>query len=190
MDRAAELQIPAETDGQVFKRSLFPIDRQKVCQCLGRMVVSAVTGVYDRDACGSRRNQRRAFLGMAHGDDVGIAANRADSICHALAFGCRTAVGGRKADNVAAQFIHGSFKAESCARGRFEEQRGELFTVAAFGIFGRIRNDIQRTVDELLQLIGGELHDVDQIVHFLPPVIQLSSDGLLRNAIRRCTSAG
>ena len=42
---------------------------------------------------------------------------------------------------------------------------------------------------DLVDLLGGEVEDVYYAPHFAPP-IQLSSEGLLRNAIRRFTSSG
>ena len=57
--------------------------------------------------------------------------------------------------------------------------------VVFFGLSDNVVGDGYQLVD----LPGGEVEDVYYAPHFAPP-IQLSSEGLLRNAIRRFTSSG
>lgn len=50
VDSAAELQVTAEADGEVVETTYLALDCQQVGQCLSRVGVGAVTGVYDRGA--------------------------------------------------------------------------------------------------------------------------------------------
>ncbi len=77
MYRAPELEVTAETDGEVFKASHLAVDGQKVGERLRGVVVTAVAGVDDGHERVHGRHQRRALLGMAHGDDVAVAAHSA-----------------------------------------------------------------------------------------------------------------
>ena len=126
---------------------------------------------------------------MAHGDDVRVAGHYAHGVGYGFALGCGGGLGLGEAQHVAAQLVHGRLKAQAGAGGGLEEQRGQLLAVAGLGVLLGVCDDVHRAVDELLNFLGGQLHDVDQMSHALPPVIQLSSLGLLRNAISRATSS-
>ena len=114
MDRASKLEVSAEADRQIVEAALFAVDCQKVCERLGRMVVSAVACVDDRNLRAHRSDKRRALLRVAHGNDVCVAADRAHRIRYALALCCGRAVSGREAECLTAQAQHGRFKAQSC----------------------------------------------------------------------------
>ena len=114
MDRASKLEVSAEADRQIVEAALFAVDCQKVWERLGRMVVSAVACVDDRNLRAHRSDKRRALLRVAHGNDVCVAADRAHRIRYALALCCGRAVSGREAECLTAQAQHGRFKAQSC----------------------------------------------------------------------------
>ena len=188
MDSSAELQIAAKTDGQMIQSPELTVNGQQIRKGLGGMAVTAVTRVDDGHTGSAGRNKGRTLLGMAHGDDICVAAHHLDGVGHALALGGRTVAAIGKAEHIAAELIHGSFKAQSGAGRGFKKQGRQLLTVAGLCILFRLRNDVHGAVDQLLQLHHGEIHDVKQVSHLLPP-IQLSSEGLLRKAIRRSMSS-
>ena len=189
MDGAAELQIAAEAHGHAVEAALLAVNGQKVGQRLGGVVVAAVAGVDDGHGGFHGRDHRRALLEVAHGDNVGVASHHADGVGHALALG-RGAVGRiGKADDVAAQLVHGGFEAQARARGRLEEQRRQLLARALVGVIIGMGDDVVGGGEQLVDLRGREVENVDQMSHSAPP-IQLSSLGLLRKAISRCTSSG
>ena len=66
---------------------LLPHNSEKVCQCLGRVVVAPVTGVYHRYGRVHVGHQRRPLLWVAHGDYIRKAADCPCRISHALALG-------------------------------------------------------------------------------------------------------
>ena len=85
MNRTSEFQVAAKTDGQIVQTAFHRTDSQKVGQCLGRMLMSAVTGVDDRDGRVLTGYHGRTFLWMSHRTDVCIAGNHADGVGYAFA---------------------------------------------------------------------------------------------------------
>ena len=181
VDGAAEFQIAAQTDGQVVEAALFPPDGQQVGQSLGGMEVPAVTGVDDGHTGGTGSHQRSALLRMAHGDNVGVAAHGAHGVGHALALGGGAALGTGKADDIAAQLVHGRLKGQAGTGGGLEEQGGQLLITAGIPVLYRVCDNILCRGNELVQLLHGQIHNINQVTHHTPPLIQLSSEGLLRN---------
>ena len=120
-------QVAAQADRQVVQPPLFAVDGHEVGQRLRGVVVSAVARVDDRDLRVHGRDQRRALLGMAHGDDVAVTADGADGVGHTLALGGGGAVGGGEAQHLPAQTQHGALEAETSAGGGLEEQGGGDF---------------------------------------------------------------
>ena len=94
------------------------------------MLVAAVAGVDHRDTGITGRAQRRAFLGVAHGCDVGIARDDADGIRYAFPLGCGRGVGACKAEHRAAKVEHRRLKGKTGAGGWFIKQGCELFVHA------------------------------------------------------------
>ena len=168
MDRPAKLQVTAEADGQVVEMALFLVDGDEVRQGLGGVVVAAVTGVDHRHQGVLRCHQRRALLGVAHGDDVAVGADHPDGVRHALALGGGGAVGGGEAQHLTAQGQHGTLKAQAGAGGGFKEQRCQDLAVALVGVCGRIRHNVAALFHQLVDLLGGQLHNIDQIFHISP----------------------
>ena len=165
MDRPAKLQVTAEADGQVVEMALFLVNGDEVRQGLGGVVVAAVTGVDHRHQGVLRCHQRRALLGVAHGDDVAVGADHPDGVRHALALGGGGAGGGGKAQHLSAKGQHGALKAQAGTGGRLKEQRCQDLAVALMGIFGGMLHNIAARFYQLVDLLGGELHNVDQIFH-------------------------
>ena len=87
MDGAAKLQIAAQTNGQIIQPAHAAADGHQVGQGLGGVLVTTVTGVDHRNAGVAGSTQRCALLGVAHGNDIGIAGHHPDGVGHALALG-------------------------------------------------------------------------------------------------------
>ena len=93
MDGASEFQIAAKANGKAIQTPLLPVDGQKVCQGLGGVVVTTVTCIDDGHLTELSGGIRRALLGMAHGDDVGIAADGVDGVPHSFTLGGGAGIG-------------------------------------------------------------------------------------------------
>ena len=87
MDGAAKLQIAAQTNGQIIQSAHAAADGHQVGQGLGGVLVAAITGVDHRNAGVAGGTQRCALLGVAHGNDIGIAGYHPDGVGYALALG-------------------------------------------------------------------------------------------------------
>ena len=140
--RAAELQVAAEADGQVVEAPLLTLDGEQVRKRLRRVGVAAVTGVDDRDAGILRRHQRGTLLEVAHGDDVGEAADDAHRVGHGLALRYGGGIGVREADDGAPQLQHGRREAQTRTRRGFVEERRQLLSLAGFAVFGAVSDDV------------------------------------------------
>ena len=165
MHGTAELQVTAEAHRQIVHMAFFLVNGHQVRQRLGGVVVAAVTGVDHRHQRVLRCHQRRALLGVAHGDDVAVGADHPDGVRHALALGGGGAGGGGKAQHLSAKGQHGALKAQAGTGGRLKEQRCQDLAVALMGIFGGMLHNIAARFYQLVDLLGGELHNVDQIFH-------------------------
>ena len=95
----AEFQISTKTNGKVANRALKGTDGEKVGKGLCRMLVTAITGIDDRNGRVTCRNHRSAFLGMAHGTDVCKAGDNADRIGYAFSLCGRRGVGIGKSEH-------------------------------------------------------------------------------------------
>ena len=188
MHGAPEFQVTAESHGEVFKPALLAINGQQVCQRLGGMIVPAVPGIYDGDARVHCGDQRRTLLGVAHGDDVGVAADNLCRVGNAFSLGGRGALGFGEADHVSAELIHGGLKTQPGAGGGFKEQGGELLSAAEPAVGLGPGDDVVCGVNQLLKLFRAEIKNVNQAS--LHTLLQLSSEGLFRKAISRFTSSG
>ena len=102
MDGAAELQIAAQTNGQIIQSAHAAADGHQVGQGLGGVLVTTVTGVDHRNAGVAGSTQRCALLGVAHGNDIGIAGHHPDGVGYALALGGAGHVLAGKAQHMAA----------------------------------------------------------------------------------------
>ena len=185
--RAAVFQIAAEADGQMVQPPLFPVNGQQVRQGLGGVVVAAVTGIDHGNGGIEGCHKGRALLGVAHGDDIRVAADDPCRVGYALPFCAGGAGCLGKAQHVSAQLIHGRLKAEPCAGRGFEKQRGQLPAPAFFAVGCGIGNNVICRVHQALDLLCGQVQNIDQVSHFF---IQLSSEGLFLKAISRSTSSG
>ena len=102
MHGSAVFHIAAKPNRQPFERAFFIRERDKVGEGLCRVEVSAVARVDDGAFGIKRSRQRRAFHGVAHHNDVGIAADHANGVFQAFPFGNRSVRGVVKPDNLTA----------------------------------------------------------------------------------------
>ena len=110
MNGTTEFQVTTEANRKMIEAPFQAADRQKVCQCLGRMLMSAITGVDDRDTGMCSCDHRRTFLWMAHGADICKTGNNADRIGNAFSLGSGRGTCIGKTDNLSAKIDHGAFK--------------------------------------------------------------------------------
>ena len=193
MDGAAEFQVAAEADGEVVQTALLPVDGQQVGEGLSGVVVATITGVDDGHLGHLSGGKGRALLGVAHGDDVGVAADGVDGVAHGLALGGGAGVGGREAQHAAAQCQHGGLKAQAGAGGGLEEQGGQLLVGAGVLVLGGVCNDVLGGGDQLVDLLHGQVDNINEIsghISSSSQPIQDSSEGLARNFFRRSMSSG
>ena len=188
MHRASEFQIAAKADCQSVKSALFAFDCQQVGHRLRRVAVTAVAGVDHRNRRVVGRNERRSLFRVAHGNDIGVAAHSLCRIGHAFTLCNGRGVAAGNGQHIAAEFIHRGFKAQPCARGRFKKERCQFLVRTGMLILFGIVDDILRHFEQLIEFFHGKIENIDDRSHTFPP-IQLSSDGLLRNAIRRAMSS-
>ena len=80
MDSTAEFEVAAESDGKMIEPSFDGANGQKVCECLRGMLVSAVSGIDNRNGRAGGGNHRCAFFGVAHRADISEAGNHADGV--------------------------------------------------------------------------------------------------------------
>ena len=147
----------------------FPGDGQKVRQCLGGVVVLAVTGVDDGDGGVPGGYIGGAVPGMADGHDVGIAAEDLSGVRHALTLGGGGGAGLGEADDAAPQLQHGSFKAQPGPGGGLEKQGCQLLVPAAFPVVFRPGDNVLGGGDQLVQLFYGQVQNTDQASHAFAP---------------------
>ena len=133
------------------------------------MVVSAVTGVDYGDGGSLRGHERSALFRMPHGDDVSVAAENLGGVGYAFALGSGGRAGLAEANDAAAQFQHGSFKAQAGTGGRLEEQSGQLFVGALVLVGFGMGNDIFCSGDDPIQLLNAQFQDAVQASHAFAP---------------------
>ena len=119
--------------------------------------MAAVAGVDHRDGGVEGGYQGGAFLGVAHGTDVRIAGDHADSVGYAFALGGRAGGGRRKAKNTAAEIQHGSFKTQAGSGAWLIKKGRYLFTVTNMGISGEVMLNIRSQIKELVDLFYGKV---------------------------------
>ena len=108
---------------------------------MGGVLVAAVTGVDDRDAGITAGAQRGTLLGVAHGDDIGVAGHHTDGVGHTLALGSAGDRFTGEAQHMAAQVQHSGLKGEAGASGWLVEQGGKLFVLGDVLVGGRVGAD-------------------------------------------------
>ena len=100
MDSASELEVAADTDRHVVESALDGADRHQVGECLGRVLMSSVAGVDDRDLRDKRGNVRRAFLRVTDCRNIREAGDDTDRVRYALTLRGRARRGRRKAKDL------------------------------------------------------------------------------------------
>ena len=85
MDGSSELEVTAETDGEVVDPSLLVSDGEKVGECLRGVIVTAVARIDYRDERVLGCNEGCALLGVTHSDDINVAADYRNGIRNAFA---------------------------------------------------------------------------------------------------------
>ena len=128
------------------------------------MLVAAVTGVDDRHAGVLRCYARRTLFVVAHGDDIRIAGYHAYRIGNAFTLGSRAVLCTCKAQYLAAKAHHGRFKAQARAGAGLKEQRGQDLPPQALRIAAAVRQNIVGQVQHFLDLLHGEVGNINQML--------------------------
>ena len=153
VNRPAVFQVAAQTDGEVIQPPHFPGNGQQVGKGLGGVVVAAVSGVDDGNGGRLTCHIGCALFGVAHGDDVGVAADDFGGVRHAFALGGGGRAGLAEADDAAAQLQHRGLKAQAGAGGGLKEQRRQLLVGAFVPVVFRVGNDVLGGGDQPIQLV-------------------------------------
>ena len=132
--RPAELEIAAETDGQMIQPPLALANGHQVNHGLGGVSVAAIACIDNGHTRIHGRPQRRALLGVAHGNDVCIVAYHAGGIGHRFALAGAGKLRPGKAQRLAAQPQHGRLEGKAGAGAGLVEQSGQNAAVAQVGV--------------------------------------------------------
>ena len=116
------------------------------------MVRRPVAGVDDGHLADEGPRQRRAFLGVAHGDDVAVAGDGVDRVGHGFSLGGGGGVRAGKAQNAAPQGKHGAFEGKTGPGGGLEEQGGQDPAPLALTVILRPAAHVLRQAQQLIQL--------------------------------------
>ena len=173
MDGAAELEVAAQAHGQVVQMALQPVDGEQVGEGLGGMLVAAVAGVDEGAVHLGSGHGGSALLGMAHGDDVGIALHGAHGVGHALTLGGRAGIGRRKTQHLATETEHCGFKAQTGAGAGFKKQCGQDLAVTLVSKSLGVFDDSVGESEELVDLLRGQIERTDQFLHEGGPPLQI-----------------
>ena len=157
MDGTTVLEVAAQADSEVVEASEFAAYGKQVGHGLRGVAVSAVACVDDGDTAELAGNAWSALFVVPHGDDVGECADYAYCVghCLALAHGRRTRI--TKAQYLSAQLHHCGSKTEAGTCTGFVEKSGQFFALACLGILLGMLDNVQRTQDDLLHLLSGEV---------------------------------
>ena len=150
-------------------------DGHQVNEGLGGVVVAAVPGVDHRDGGVHGGPQRRALLGVAHGDDVGVAAHHPGGVGHRLPLGGAGLFRPREAQGPAPQPQHGGFKGEAGPGAGLIEQGGQPPALGGVGVGGGVRPDPVGQVQHGEGLGIGEVGRFNQMSHAQSPFVRKAS---------------
>ena len=111
-----------EGDLKILKRALRLADAVEVEHTLCGMLVGTVAGVDDGHGGHLGGVARRAFLGVAHDDEVGVGADHDDGVVERFAFLDAGAAGVGEADDASTELVGGALEAQARTRGGFKEK--------------------------------------------------------------------
>ena len=154
----------------VVQAALALADGHHVQQRLGGVAVAAITGIDDRDAAVAGGTQRGALFGVAHGSNVGHAADHADGISHGLSLAGAGNTGIGEAKHLAAQVQHSSLKGKAGTGAGFIEQSGQAFAGRYVAVSGRVLMDTVGKVHQTERFFQRKVRRVDQVSHTHSPL--------------------
>ena len=129
------------------------------------MLMTAVTGIDDRNRRIHRSHPGSAFLIVTHGNDVGIAAHYPDSIRYGFALAHRGAGCGGEALHLAAQTEHSRLKAQAGTGTGLIEQGSQDLAAAAFRIGSGVPDDVVSQVQNPVDLSYTQVGGINQMTH-------------------------
>ena len=167
MNCSSEAKVSAEAYGDIVQMTYFPFDGQKVGKCLGRMGVTAVTGIDDRHLGYFRCCERSSFDVVSDGNDVCEAAHYPHCILHGFTLADRRVSGVREAQNVASKLHHCRGETEPCPCTWLVEKGGEFLAFHSGSIILGMRNDFLGKSNYIIGLNQSEIGRVNQVFHRL-----------------------
>ena len=165
MHRASELEVAAEADGQIIEAANLTLDCQQVGESLGGMRVGAIAGIDDGDTAVHSRDESRALLKMAHGDDIGKAIDYLSGVGTRLALADRRILRVGETEHIAPELHHRGREAEARAGGGFVEESGEFLALAGLGVVFGMIDDIKGEIDDFLGLLLGKIGRIYEMFH-------------------------
>ena len=156
VDGTAVFQVADEGDFKVLKCALRLADAVEVEHALGGVLVGAVARVDDRHFRHLGGEACRAFDGVAHDDEVGIAGHHGDGVGEGFALLDARSGGAAEADDVAAQELDGGLEAQACTGGRFKEERGDDAPVqqVLVRVFLEVLGDVEDMADFFRRVVA------------------------------------
>src|SRR5699024_6540161 len=123
----------------------------------GGVLMTAVTGVDDRDGGVMRGTSGSAFLGMTHCGDVCIARNNANGVGNRFTLGSRGRIRARETEYRTAEVEHSSLEGQAGTGRRLIEQGSQLLACADLLILGRVSDDAVCEREQVLRLLYGKV---------------------------------
>ena len=150
--------------------------RRRVVRIVGRLhprrVLDMATGTGDLAIAMARRIEGVQVMGVDLSEAMLAVARRK---VEARGLDNRIVLDRGDAEHLAAEREHRALEAQARARGRLEKQCCEDLPVALVGILLGVLHDRAGGVDELHDLLRGQLHNVDQMLHITPDFLPGSS---------------
>ena len=162
---AAVLQVAAQTDLHVIRRTAHAQDRDHVGQRLGRMEMAAVSRIDDRNGRIQACRLGCALARIAHDDHVRVAGYHVDRVLERLALGRRGGTRIGEADNAAAETHHRSRERQIGSGRRLIEQTAEHLAAAGVYIALGPVDDVGGELVQIVEFLDGQIAQIDNMTH-------------------------
>ena len=156
VDGAAVFQVADEGDFKVLECALRLADAVEVEHALGGVLVGTVARVDDRHLRHLGGETCRAFNGVTHDDEVGVAGHHGDGVGEGFALLDARSGSAAEADDVAAQELDGRLEAQTRTGGRLEEERGDDAPVqqVLVRVFLEVLGDVEDMADFFRRVVA------------------------------------
>jgi len=162
---AAVLQVAAQADLHVIRRTAHAQDRDHVGQRLGRMEMAAVARIDDRNGRIQTCRLGCALARIAHDDHVRVAGYHVDRVLERLALGRRGGTRIGEADNAASETHHRSRERQIGSGRRLIEQTAEHLAAAGVYIALGPVDDVSGEFVQIVEFLVGQIAQIDNMTH-------------------------